>query len=448
MPKLKNDIFYKADAESIAISSQYVEVGYKDLHIILSQLKLANGISYDKLFVKLVDSSGAVGIEFRDSVNGNLFRHFEDSTDQYGPYLRYLDINDGNNLGEQLIQTNRMNASERVLVFSCIMLLPELLSEPLLQGDFELNDKELAHWRLCATRLKLHVEGLPSWLSFDAVYLKENYKSDSYEHIWLVFKNFLVGALWRDEFDVKIAATGINNENVEIFCQSIHMEFRENRQHGGAPFFSWPPITSDEHGPKLEIPISELNQISLNNHQDNELIRHLGSNLPSIIDKVDDDSVPLRRSKRDWKRACEFLITDTTKKSSHELVQIKDVHSEGGDQHITFLIDEEKILLKITAVNIQPETFEADITIELQNGTSDIIYKNTEFFVDDEIEPKISIPFDLYLKDIQIQREQEFCWLNEALEKVYQFLNEASTLDDLIRRLWVNILKVAKTNCY
>lgn len=443
MATLKNHIFYKADAESITLSGQYTDDSYKDLHLVLSKVELGNGAFYDELFLKLVNNSGAIGIEFRDSEDGVLFRHFEDSVDEYGPYLRYLGNISLEDQSEQQILHNRMNASERIMVFSCIMLLPELLMHPHIEDDVKLTRDDLYNWRLSACQLKSYVEMTPVWLSFDSVYLKEEYKTEFYEHIWLVFKNLLVGDLWRDEFELKIAATDLTSKHADRFCDNLYLEFREYQDRGISPLFGWPPNTSDDYGPNLNISVSKLSEIDLNIRQDKELIHYLGSNLPSIIDKLDESRVSMRRKKSDWKHAYECLINNPTRTNSPTGLEIEEVYGEDDNQYIVFSVGQDNLVLKLKATKIQPENFYADISIELNNGTRDIIYSNTEFFIEDELKPKVSIPFDLYLKDIRVQREHEFHWLNETLKNVYQSLNEESNLDELIRRLWVNMIQVA-----
>ena len=112
----------------------------------LNNVLLGDGRHFAELPVKLVRVGEHVAIEFRDDEHGGLFQHFEDATDEHGPYLRYFANPPESMIEQQALVYNRMNASERVLVMSTIALLAELMQEQDINCNVDLSNEEWRTW--------------------------------------------------------------------------------------------------------------------------------------------------------------------------------------------------------------------------------------------------------------------------------------------------------------
>ena len=306
MGKHHQKVFNKAQAESLAVTGKYSEDGYKDVHFMLTNVLLGDGRSFAELPVKLVRIGEYVAIEFRDNSEGLLFQHFEDSVDEYGPFLRFFVQPPESNLDQQQVTFSRMNASDRILLMSVINLLAEHIQESDINCQTVLTSSDWRTWRISAIQLAELIEDMPIWLSFDSVILKEEYQTEGYEHLWLSFHNILVGDSWKELLELKVAATGINSGK-DTFCDAISLEFRE-QEDGTVPLLTWPPETVDEHGPKFTVSLSGLDNLSEVARSDRLLILHLATNLPEIINKITENAELVSRHKDQWADAAQFLL--------------------------------------------------------------------------------------------------------------------------------------------
>ena len=451
MGKHHQKVFNKAQAETLAVTGKYSEDGYQDVHFMLTNVLLGDGRSFAELPVKLVRIGEYVAIEFRDQEQGGLFQHFEDATDEYGPYLRFFANPPESNVEQQAHVYSRMNASERILVMSTIALLAELMQVQDISCNVNLSNEEWRNWRLSAIELVEIIEQQPNWLSFDRVLLKEEYRTDGYEHLWLAFQNVLVGEFWKEQLEIKVAATDVNKSGSESFCEAILLEFREG-DDGTPPLLSWPAETEDEYGPKYVVSIGNLDDIANLATVDKNLITHLANNLPSIIDKLEEQDASMSRPKSDWKAASSLKFNNANE--AEEVIQqeerstltLEEVISMGSYQHLLFAYKDQETKIKLKAQNINPDTFDAELFIELRNGTPEIIYSDTEFFGEDEFGPRVMIPAESFFGDILQSRISEFGWLVNTYDKVFNKLESGDGIDELVKRLWLNMIKRKKDN--
>ena len=449
MGKHHQKVFSKAQAESLVVTGKYSEDGYQDAHFMLNNVLLGDGRHFSELPVKLVRVGEHVAIEFRDEEQGGLFQHFEDATDEYGPYLRYFANPAESKLEQQAHVNSRMNASERVLVMSTIELLAELMQEQDISSNVNLSNEEWRTWRLSAIELVEIVEQQPNWLSFDSVALKEEYRTDGYEHLWLSFENVLVGEFWKEHLELKIAATDVSESGGESFCEDISLEFREAAD-GTPPLLTWPAETEDEYGPKYVVSISNLKELTDLASTDKTLIFHLANNLPSILDKLEERGAAMSRSKVDWKTASSLKLEnvdeaqDVIQLEEQPRLAVEEVISMGSYQHLLFVSEEHETKIKLKALNINSETFDAELFIELRNGTTEIIYNDTEFFGEDEFGPRVLIPAESFFGDLITSRISEFEWIIKEYDKAINELEDGEGIDELVKRLWLNMLKRKK----
>jgi hypothetical protein len=435
-------VFDKASAEALNVTGKYIDEGYQDIHLLLSQVQLADGREFAQLPVKLINEAGHFGIEFRDEHGENWFNYFDDSTDDYGPFLRYFAQPSEGGQKLQTVTNGRMIASERVLLMSSITLIAQLLQNVNISSEIVLSSEELRQWRMAAVELANHVDTLPNWLSFDQVTLKEEFQTDGYEHLWVGFDNVLVGNVWQRRLEVKLAATEISTTSDEPFSQNIQLVFRE-LEDGTAPLLTWPPEDKDEFGPKFVVPLNNLEALNALAKQDASLITHIVSNLPSIIEKLKLEQDDMKRPKAEWLKAVSALL-DAQSQPEAELDAyraIEEVVSMGSYQHIVFAAPSNDLKVKLKAHDINPDTFDAEIYLELRNGRQDVIYHDSEFYGEDEYGPRVLVPAEAMYGDIATNRQDEFAWLLNTFSTINTVLEQAEDVDELIKRLWLNTLK-------
>ena len=445
MANQRQKVFSKAMAAGIKVIGKYADDGYQDIHFVLREVRLGCGKEFAELPVKLANVSGHIAIEFRETSEGNLFQHFDDTTDEYGPFLRFYANPPAEQTEQQKLVFNRMNASERVLVMSTIMLLAELLQNQSIECEVQIDASEWRSWRLAAIELLEATESVPAWLSFDSVVLKEEFRTSGYEHLWLEFKNVLVGDNWQERLELKVAASNVTGDE-QPFSNEIALEFRA-LEDGTPPLLSWPPETADEYGHKLIVQLGDLNSLSDLATPDLNLITHLANNLSSIIEKAEVQHAEMQRPKKDWISAIELLSQEQQPEVNADkpvipkaLFSVNEVVSMGSYQHVLFSKSNDNTKLKLKALNINPDTFDAELFVEIRNGGPDVIYHDTEFFGEDEYGPRVLIPAEALMGEITNERRAEFSWLVEAYDQICTELESSSEVDELVKRLWVNML--------
>ena len=155
----------------------------------------------------------------------------------------------------------------------------------------------------------------------------------------------------------------------------------------------------------------------------------------------------MQRPKNDWVTAIDALIKESQPAAEVEeqlipeaLFSVNEVVSLGSYQHVQFSQTNDNTKVKLKAQNINPDSFDAELFVELRNGEPDVIYHNTEFYGEDEYGPRVQIPAEALFTEIATEREAEFSWLLETYAKVRSELESTSEVEELVKRLWVNML--------
>lgn len=462
--KFQTKVFDKVNASELSITGKYEEGDYQDIHLTLHNVIFPNGKLVESVKAKLVNVAGNIGIEFRAKENEALFREFEDSSDEYGPYLRYFLTAPENLQAQQQKTVERLNASERLLVMGSINVIAELLQNTNIQTGIEVTSEQWRLWRKAATALSSHVDKLPNWLSFDSVQLREEFATDGYEHLWLVFNNVLVGNVWRNTLEFKLSANAVGMAKNGEFSDKINIEFRELAD-GSAPLMTWPPENADEYGPKLNIAIDNLTPLNDFANQDAQLITHLVNNFVSILEKLDADENDMSRSKGAWLSAIIALLTDEADESAlsepqahnEELAQTQkqsqkvasrvyntftcdEVVSVGSYQHLVFTQKGNNTKIKLRAENVNPETFDAEVYLELRDGTSNVIYNDSEFFGEDDYGPRVKIPAETLEALLLANEQDQFLWAVSVYQDIPKNIEHLEGIDELVKLLWKNII--------
>ena len=59
---------------------------------------------------------------------------------------------------------------------------------------------------------------------------------------------------------------------------------------------------------------------------------------------------------------------------------------------------------------------------------------------EDEYGPRVQVPAEALFAEIATEREAEFSWLLEVYDQIRTELESSSEVDELVKRLWVNML--------
>ena len=249
----------------------------------------------------------------------------------------------------------------------------------------------------------------------------------------------------RSNSNLQIWASNVTGDE-QPFSNEIALEFRA-LEDGTPPLLSWPPETADEYGHKLIVQLGDLNSLSDLATPDLNLITHLANNLSSIIEKAEVQHAEMQRPKKDWISAIELLSQEQQPEVNADkpvipkaLFSVNEVVSMGSYQHVLFSKSNDNTKLKLKALNINPDTFDAELFVEIRNGGPDVIYHDTEFFGEDEYGPRVLIPAEALMGEITNERRAEFSWLVEAYDQICTELESSSEVDELVKRLWVNML--------
>lgn len=452
--KIRTKAFDKVNASELSVTGKYAEGDYQDIHLTLHNIKLVNGKQLESLNAKLVNVSGHIGIEFRAQENENLFREFEDSKDEYGCYLRYFLTAPENLQAQQQKTVERLNATERLLIMSCINAVAELLQNTNIQTSTEVSSEQWRLWRKVAIDLSHHVDSLPNWLSFDSVQLREEFVTDGYEHLWLVFNGVLIGNVWRNTLELKLTANEVGLAKNGEFSDAISIEFRE-LEDGSAPLMTWPPESTDEYGAKFNIAINNLTLLNDIAKHDKQLITHLVNNFSSILEKLEVNESDMSRSKSTWISAIEALLADENtmiERESDAHKELETIYEEdatltceeavsvGNYQHLVFTKNGDETKIKLRAENVNPETFDAEVFLELRDGTNNVIYNDSEYFGEDEFGPRVKIPAETLEKLLQANEDDQFAWAISLYQNIPKHVEQATNIDELGKLLWKNII--------
>lgn len=446
-------------AEQAKIVGQYEADDYRDLHMILENINFPHCGNVDTLSVKLINVSGKLGVEFRTEGNpDNLFTIYDDCSDEYGPYLRYFP-DAPEFLNEQQEKTkHRLNANERLLSFCTLNCIQKVLIEGLFTNDAAVDESIVKDWKLSLADLDFRKYYSIDWLSFDSVTIKECFAMDGYEHLWLQFSNILAGDVLRRNLDIKVCAKNLT-ENGDDFLASFFLEFRVNSD-GTEPLYAWPPETSDEYGPRLEVGLQEdLASLTLAK-EDERLISLIRDNIQSILVKCDTTGATLKHPVNAWCNAVqnsldvnnEEDVTDGGVESkdegfnlANELLPVEEVVDLDSYQHIVFSSEQSQLKIKLRADNINKDTFDAEVYLEFRDGTQNVIYSDTEFFDVDDYGPRVKIPAEI-LEPLSSNTEYsgDFERAAACYAALTPSIEGSDRVDDLLKIMWLKLLERKK----
>ena len=298
-------VFNHCSVNSIEFLGQYDTDGYHELKLQLNNLTLADGRLFEKLRCKLVDKAGCLGVEFRPFDESSDYLQWLDKyTDEYGAYIVYLPQPSESLKEEQDYLFERLNTSDRILISSVAKNLAHYFAtDDVIINHSEIPEPTLRQWRVNAYQLATQLHHVQDWMSFDLVNLKEEMRTEGYEHLWLTFDNLLVGERYFQKFDLKATVSDITEE--AVFANKFTFEFRE-LQNGLAPLQAWPPETSDDFGYKLNLVIStdnnalEILGIEQLSKADQTLVGHFINNFSSFIKKLHEQQVIFDRPWQQW----------------------------------------------------------------------------------------------------------------------------------------------------
>lgn len=100
--------------------------------------------------------------------------------------------------------------------------------------------------------------------------------------------------------------------------------------------------------------------------------------------------------------------------------------------------------VKLKAENINPDTFDAEVYLEFRNGNERVIGNSTEFYGDDEFGPRVLVPLEVLLTEAQLESSNDLEWAVQYLGNIENKLTTFQDLDELVKRLWTNILSRKK----
>jgi hypothetical protein len=332
--------------------------------------------------------------------------------------------------------------------------------------DSDLPDGKLRDWKLIAISLKHQVAQLPNWMSFDALSLVEEMRTDNYEHLWLRFNNLLVNDHLRPEFEVKFAVTDLTSEG-ELFSNNIMLEIRQQDKQQ-SPLQAWPPVSQDDYGYKLQafvnlneddLVITSEEKLSQNDYQ---FLRHLVKNLVNFLQVLTDKGINFDRPIADWltigSRIAQIdsvksegtkytnIAVDAEVRSTPTLDVSFNEHVDlGGYQHLLYQqaqSDSEPLLIKIRAENINQVAKTAELFIELRTGDNNLPLTDSEFFGEDEFGPRVLLPIAFLQSDLFKQEvvSDEVVLINLFSEQMMSLIDANTELDEAQRSLWLAML--------
>ncbi|WP_285164735.1 coiled-coil domain-containing protein [Shewanella goraebulensis] len=302
----KNEkIFNCISINTIELLGQYDTEGYHELKIQLNNVALADGRFFESLRCKLVDKSGCLGIEFRPNDElVDYLQWYEKYNDEYGSYVVYLPQPSAELKDEQEFLFERLNTSDRILINSIAKNLASYLAtDDAIINLAELSATSLRQWRVNAYQLASQISNVQDWMSFDSVMLKEEMRTEGYEHLWLTFDNLLIGERYFEQFNIKASVTDITDD--AVFANQFMIELRE-LPNGMAPLQAWPPETSDEFGYKLNLIINtqsdvlEIQGLESLSVADKLLVGHFINNFAGFVNKLHEQQVEFDRPWQQW----------------------------------------------------------------------------------------------------------------------------------------------------
>jgi hypothetical protein len=208
-----------------------------------------------------------------------------------------------------------------------------------------------------------------------------------------------------------------------------------------------------------ELLISVEEKLSTNDYQ---FLRHLVKNLVNFLQVLKDQEQNLKRPITDWLAighhiaqissvksevaqdaeivmVPEYSVTPTFDVSFNEHVDL------GGYQHLLYqqaLSDNEVLLIKIRAENINQKAKTAELFIELRTGDENIPLADSEFFGEDEFGPRVLMPIAFLQSDLFKQKivSDEVRLIKLFSEQMSNLIDANTELDEAQRALWFAML--------
>ena len=466
--QVSQNIFEKSTFE---IKGGYETDGYKDIHLLLSDVHIADGRQFSKLSVKLIEVDGRPGVEFRpaDKTDESApLQWREDMQDEYGYFICFIPLPNSEQSELQQKTNENLCASDRLLILSIASKLADIFQ---MTTENDLPDGKLRDWKLIAINLKNQLATLPNWMSFDALTLVEEMRTNNYEHLWLRFNNLLVNDHLRREFEVKFAVTDSTGSG-EVFSNNIMLEIRQQANQQ-PPLQAWPPLTQDEYGYKLQVFV-DLTEDELNIHveeklsdSDYQFIRHLVKNMVNFLQALVDQGQNLERPVQDWFAIANRItqISEVNPEIEQDLIvseeeeeeekssvtpTLKPVFTEyvdlGGYQHLLYkqlLPNNKELLIKIRAENINLQTKVAELYLELRTGDDQVPLADSEYYDEDEFGPRVLLPFAILQTDLFNQQNEtpELKLVNLFSQEMTSLIETNSELEEPQRELWQAMLR-------
>jgi hypothetical protein len=132
--------------------------------------------------------------------------------------------------------------------------------------------------------------------------------------------------------------------------------------------------------------------------------------------------------------------TQETVSAGENRLTCDEVVSVGSYQHLVFTQKGNDTKIKLRAENVNPETFDAEVYLELRDGTNNVIYNSSEFFGEDDYGPRVKIPAET-LEALQSENpEAQFLWAASVYQDIPANVEQAENIDELVKLLWKNIL--------
>lgn len=288
-----------ASASAVEIEGSYSESGYRDIHLKLVGLSLADGRYFDSLSCKLAQKAGMPALEFRFNglgVANALSTWPEDMRDEHGPFLLFMPGATKEPGTQQQYLLTEITTEDRQLVFGVVNVLRDQFVSNSIATPEYISGKDIRDWRLAAAKLAERAERVNDFISVDELQLLEELTSHSYNHLWFECRNLQSSKHVYPSYSFKFAVV----ENKNAF--DLSLEFRE-LDSKTPPLQMWPSENADEYGHKFHVGLNvgrEKVVVSLTNPvttTDRSMLSAIIKKLPGLIETLASSG---QRSNKGW----------------------------------------------------------------------------------------------------------------------------------------------------
>ena len=298
-----------ARASSVSVTGSYSEEGYKDLHLKVSNVILADERQFGELSCKLAKHGSAVAIELRQSDESlkEAIKYWPSvMKDAYGHFILLSpSMDNSSKLNFDNVISN-LCTSDRQLIFGLVNIICDHFVSSKVGGLAPLSVEDATLWKSTATDLAKQCQEIDSFISMEDVKLKEEMVTQSYSHLWLKFDSLQYRKSIFSNYEFKFAVIE------EAKNQRILLEFRD-LESVRPPFSVWPPKNCDQFGPKLMVnitPNSNSIKISLSDKlvsEDKDMLAALVKKLPSIVGQLSAGGYTSKRGWASWEETINSL---------------------------------------------------------------------------------------------------------------------------------------------